>query len=368
VRAVRTDDRRRRVVVELRRRDSTFPNALADTAAGLVPGTTPVRRAPRRPPPGIGPYVVGSVAPSGPFSLRRRRGLHLPGIPGGNLDRIAVRIVPNRQRQVRAVIAGSLDYSPDAPPTDLLPLIRSKYRDRYEEHRTLSSHWLAMNSRRKPFDDERVRRAVDYAIDGAKLARLTLGFLEPSCNLLPPDLPGFRRLEPCPYGSRTAPADLVKARALIDRAGARGARVTLLASREGEDPAIAGYLVSTLTKIGLRARADLVAGAVRPRRRDQAWLVVWRAGLPHPAEPLRLVRGQDAAVDVETAALAREPLDGDHVLDDWAGLDRRVVDAAYVAPLGSDKRSTLLSERLDFANCSRFHPVYGSDWSSFCLR
>jgi hypothetical protein len=45
-----------------------------------------------------------------------------------------------------------------------------------------------------------------------------------------------------------------------------------------------------------------------------------------------------------------------------------VVEAAYVAPLGSDKRSTFLSERLDFANCSRFHPVYGSDWSSFCLR
>jgi peptide/nickel transport system substrate-binding protein len=311
---------------------------------------------------------VGDVSSAGSFSLRRRRALHLPGIPGGNLDRIGVRVVQSPGRQVRAVIAGSLDYTPDPAPTDLLPLIRSKYRDRYGEQRTLSSNWLAMNGRRKPFDDERVRRAVNYAVDGGRLERLTLGFLEPSCNLIPRDMPGYRRLDPCPYGSRIAPANLVKARGLVDRANARGARVTVLASRVGEGPVLSRYFVSTLRKIGLRARRRLVAGAVAPRRRDQAWLDSWHAGLPHPAEPLRLVRGQDAAIDVETAALSRQPLDADNALDDWADLDRQLVDAAYVAPFGADKRSTLLSERLDFANCSRFHPVYGSDWSSFCLK
>jgi hypothetical protein len=94
----------------------------------------------------------------------------------------------------------------------------------------------------------------------------------------------------------------------------------------------------------------------------------WRAGLPHPAEVFQRVRRQDAAVDVEASGLAREQLEDDEVRDAWAALDRRLVEGAYVAPYGSDRRSTFLSERLDFASCSRFHPVYGNDWSSFCLK
>lgn len=371
VRRIASDDRQRRVVVELRRRDSTFPYALADLAAGLVPGDAPLRRLDSRPPAGIGPYVVGRMAADGSFPVQRRRRFRLAGIPGGNVDAISVRVVPSREREARAVIAGTLDYAPDPPPTDLLPLIRSKYRDRYAEHRVVSSYWLAFNSRRRPFDDERVRKAVNFAIDGAKLDRLFLGFLEPGCSLLPPEVPGYRRLDPCPYGSRGEPPNLVKARALLDQAHARGARVTLLASRRGYGPAIGRYFASTLTKIGLRAGVRLASGRLDPARaarRGQAVLADWRGGLPHPAELLRLVRGQDAAIDVESAALAREPLNAAPAPGDWAALDRRLVESAYVAPYGWAKWSTFLSERLDFAACQRFQPVYGNDWSSFCLK
>ena len=30
--------------------------------------------------------------------------------------------------------------------------------------------------------------------------------------------------------------------------------------------------------------------------------------------------------------------------------------------------ATFLSERMDFDNCARFHPVYFNDYSSFCLK
>lgn len=366
VRRVQTDDRRRRVVVTLRRPDSTFPYALADVAAGLVPAGTPAP-APHAPP-GIGPYVLSGPGPDGGFSMRRRRRLRLPEMPGGNVDRISVRIVPSRELQARRVIAGTLDYAPDAPPPELLPLIRSKYSDRYNEHRTVSSYWLALNSRRRPFDDERVRRAVSYALDPDKLKRLFLGFLEPSCNLLPPDIAGYRRLDPCPYGAR---ANLVRAEALVDKAHARGSRVTLVAERTGYGPLISRYFASTLTKIGLRTRRRLVAGRpdpARAARRQQAVLADWHAGLPHPAELIRLARGQDAAIDVVGASLAQDPLESDNAPEDWAGLDRRLVEGGYVVPYGSATRGIFLSERLDSVNCARFQPVYGADWSSFCLK
>ena len=54
--------------------------------------------------------------------------------------------------------------------------------------------------------------------------------------------------------------------------------------------------------------------------------------------------------------------------DDWAALDRRVVDRAYVAVYGNPLRATFLSDRMDAENCSIVHPVFGNDWSSFCLK
>jgi hypothetical protein len=38
------------------------------------------------------------------------------------------------------------------------------------------------------------------------------------------------------------------------------------------------------------------------------------------------------------------------------------------APYGHTKGATFMSERMDFENCSLFHPVYNNDYSSFCLK
>ena len=44
------------------------------------------------------------------------------------------------------------------------------------------------------------------------------------------------------------------------------------------------------------------------------------------------------------------------------------VDEAWIVPYGHNKRTTFMSERMDFENCSLFHPVYYNDYSSFCLK
>ena len=49
-------------------------------------------------------------------------------------------------------------------------------------------------------------------------------------------------------------------------------------------------------------------------------------------------------------------------------LNKKLVDRGWVAPYGHRKLATFLSERMDFDNCSRFHPVYFNDYSSFCLK
>jgi hypothetical protein len=66
--------------------------------------------------------------------------------------------------------------------------------------------------------------------------------------------------------------------------------------------------------------------------------------------------------------LNREPELTDDVVARWKDLNRKVVERAWVVPFGHRKLSTFLSERMDFDNCSLFHPVYANDYSSFCLK
>jgi peptide/nickel transport system substrate-binding protein len=248
VEAIRADDRTRVVTVHLREPDGTFPNVLAATTSGLVPAHTPLRDLTAKPPPGIGPYRIVRSRPGGSFVMRRDRGFRLPGIPDGNVDEIAARVERSRLRRTRDVIDGEADSMQGSPPAGLLPELRSKYEDRYREHTLLAADYAFFDTRRRPFDHETVRRAVSYALDGKGLRRLSKGFLEPGCNVLPPGMPARRALDPCPYGDRSAHPDLVKASRLLADAGEDGASVTV---RPGRDPRITRAYLATLVKIGL---------------------------------------------------------------------------------------------------------------------
>jgi peptide/nickel transport system substrate-binding protein len=359
VAAIATDDRTGSVRVRLKRADSSFPYALATTYAGLVPGSTPPR--PKRPPAGIGPYTLARVEPRGGFVMRRNGSFSLPGVPGGNVDAIAVDVQPDAARAARAVIAGRLDYMRDPPPDEMLPELRSKYEDRYDEHPTASTLAFVLYTRRKPFDDVRVRQGVAYAVDGRDLKRLLAGHLEPGCTLLPPAVPGHSAPDSCPYGDPNGHADLEKARGLVERAGASGARVDVRGPEDDTGRRILPYWTNTLRKIGLRAR---LVPAGRPA---DVWLAESAPELPHPEYFFSLVAADDPLLAVEVERMRLLPLTAS-TQHSWGKLDARVVGQAYLAPLGSATRNTFLSERLDFNNCVRFNPVYGNDYSSLCLK
>jgi hypothetical protein len=65
--------------------------------------------------------------------------------------------------------------------------------------------------------------------------------------------------------------------------------------------------------------------------------------------------------------LALEP-DVGKAAGGYADIDRQIVEHAYMAPYGVAREGIFLSERMDPQNCARFQPVYGADYSSFCLR
>lgn len=82
----------------------------------------------------------------------------------------------------------------------------------------LDPYFLRLNTRRPPFDDERVRRAFALSVDrSALVAKILRGGQEAAATLTPPGLPGYTP----PAGVKT---DFAEARRLLAQAGFPGGR------------------------------------------------------------------------------------------------------------------------------------------------
>ena len=98
-----------------------------------------------------------------------------PDIPPGKIDKITTKIIKSAQRQAQDVISGELDYMQDPPPADIKPEVKAEYSDRYREQTAASTYYFFMNTRLPPFDDPKVREAVNWGIDKPALARIFAG-------------------------------------------------------------------------------------------------------------------------------------------------------------------------------------------------
>jgi peptide/nickel transport system substrate-binding protein len=385
------DDHTGAITIRLTAPDGTFSNVLAMDFAGLVPGDTPFRNLTKDPPPGVGPYVITESVPNRQFVMKRNTRFDVPGIPAGKIDTLTTKIVKSLQRQAQDVIDGRLDYMQDPPPADMKPEIKAKYSDRYDEHVTVSTFYFFMNTRTPPFDDPKVRQAVEYGVDKPALARIFAGEMQPGCSFLPPGMPGADDaldVADCPWGDPNKPPDLEKARQLITEAGADGAKVTVWGNSDDPTPLVTEAYSDMLRKIGLDAKPKIIDGGVyfqtigNEKTAPQTGFANWYQDFPHPKNFMFLVDGasiqptnnqnfgnvDDREITKGIAELNKEPELTPDVVDRWKDLNRKVVERAWVVPFGHRKLSTFLSERMDFDNCSLFHPVYANDYSSFCLK
>jgi peptide/nickel transport system substrate-binding protein len=388
LRGIRSDDETGEIVVELTEPDASFSNVLAMWFAAPVPRNTSFRNRSAYPPPGVGPYEITELEPGRRFVLEKSETfpqLALPDIPTGNVDRITSEIVDGIERQAQDVLEGRLDYMREPPPEDVRSSLLAEGDERYEERPGPGTVLAYFTARTPPFDDPRVREAVNFAIDRSALADLFEGELEPGCSFLPPDTPGYDEaldtIE-CPYGDPSQPPDVGRARRLIEAAGTAGAQVTVWRNGEAGTDAMTDAYAETLRALGLEVAvvdrgADPLAPA-GPTGVAQTGVAAWFEDFPHPLTLYSRLIGDAADVaggaDLSDARIARDlerlNLEGDlnSVAEEWAALDRYLVSPpqSYVAPIGHPKLTRLLSERLDVGR-ARFHPVYLNDQLRFAL-
>lgn len=396
---IRANDETGEITIELTEPDGAFSNVLAMEFAALVPADTPFENATKDPAPGVGPYKLTKSVPNREFVLERNArfaSFGIPDIPAGHLDKITTVIVPSLAKQSQDVIDNRLDYMQNPPVSDLKAEVLARFGpdgsepQRYKEFTTLSTYFFFLNLRTPPFDDAKVREAVNIGVDKPALARLYAGELEPGCSFVPPGVPGYdESLDSgdCPWGDPKQQPDLERARQLIREAGAEGAKVTVWGLTDDPAPKVIQAYADQLNEIGLDAEPKIIDGGIyfqavgNAKTRAQTGFANWFGDFPHPSNFFTVVDGKsiqptnslnlgnvdDPKINSELTALKGEA-DLGAATERWQELNQYLVDKAYIVPYGYRKLATFVSDRMNFEDCTLVHPVYGNDYSSFCLK
>ena len=241
------------------------PELLYWLAAGdavAVPAGTPDHDLGLHPIPATGAYEIASATPK-EVRLVRNPYFHewsRAARPDGYPDQIVFKVGASLSAELNAVERGAADYMLDTPPADRLNEVRTRFASQLHINSTEEVDTLVLNTRVAPFDDIRVRQALNYAVNRAKTATFVGPEARPTCQFLTPLIPGYKPY--CPYtlnpttaGTWSAP-DLPTAERLIAASHTRGMAITLwMDAGIYADPGGAGrYIVRLLDQLGYKAK------------------------------------------------------------------------------------------------------------------
>ncbi len=376
---VTADDAAGTVTIRLSRPDPEFALKLALPHASVLPADTPDADTGTVPLPGTGPYRIVHYDPGD--SLRLVRNPHFrewsaDAQPDGYPDTIDYDFGLEDEAEVTAIQNGQADWTFDAPPADRLGELGARYAGQVHLNPAFAMWFLPLNTRLPPFDDVRVRRAFNLAVDRSALVKLFGGahLATPSCQTLPPRLPGYQPY--CPY-----PLDLERARRLVAESGTAGQTVTLVIDDSPVARAIGTYLLDVLHDIGFVARLRSLSSNVQftyiqnTGNRVQASLTTWYADYPSAANFLGGIFGcsafrpaSDASPNISgfcdpalDARLQAALAHGDQA--ELAAIDRAVTDQAPAVVLFNPRYIDLVSARVgNIGYHEQFRWLIGQSW------
>jgi peptide/nickel transport system substrate-binding protein len=235
-----------------------------------------------------------------------------------------------------------------------------------------------MNMTRAPFNDLKVRQAVNYAVSSEAMERIYAGSIKKLRQVLPEGIPGHKTYDLYPY-------NMAKAKELIAEAKPSDTNITVWTDSEPTQEEAAAYYQDQLRKLGFNSKLKIInpddyftiIGNKTTPDLDTGW-VDWYQDYPHPNDFFQpLLAGEsilptnnnnfaninDPKLNAKIDRLRKEQL-GPKQEAEYAELDREYMEQAPWAPYGQRTLTTFVSSEIDL-NKVIFNPTFGQDLTSF---
>ena len=201
------------------------------------------------------------------------------------IDRVIYRSIVEDQARLTELLTGALDVIVGVPP-DFVGQLEGSGKVNILKQVGVHVWYLGMNNQKKPFDDKRVRQALNYAVNKDAIVKDVLkGTGAPSSG---PVLPGTWGAEP---GLKAYPYDPQRAKKLLAEAGyPNGFSTTMWVPESGsgmQSPvAMATVMQSNLKAIGVNVTLQTMewgAYLAKLRSKEQELFALsWMAGSEDP--------------------------------------------------------------------------------------
>lgn len=372
VRGIVADDKARTITFHLTRADATFLYSLALPFSFAIPKGTPAQdlslKTPTAP---TGPYMIESYDPQRSVKFTRNPAFKewTKDSPNGNADNIEVQFKVSPDNAITRIMQGNADGAMTAiPRSQLLFLESSKEWKKYLHYHEISrTSYVWMNTRAKPFDNVKVRQAVNWAINRRAFVKIGGGAGTPSSQILPPSIAGHTGVDQYPK------QDMKKARQLIKESGVTPGELTIWCMTTPPQPDYAQYLQEVLHQLGFTARTRCIDQSTfydvagNEKTKAQIGFGGWGADYPEGAtfiysllygktiDPNRSANlawysGSDKEIE-----RVMSMLDLKERATEWGKIDTKIQQDAPWAPLSYGVQRNLMSKRI---GNYVFHPLY----------
>ena len=205
-----------------------------------------------------------------------------------HLDRITVEVGQDPTVATLRLLRGEVDLLGDGIPPSQFQKVTSDpaLKNQIVPGKQLNTSYLALNVKMKPFDNLKVRQAVNMAINKERIVRIINGRGTPATQPLPPSMPGYDK------DYKGYPYDPEKAKALLKEAGyGDGFTTEIYAMNTDPNPRIAQAIQQDLSVVGIKAAVKALSSSVvieAGGKEDEAPIVwsggmAWIADFPDPS-------------------------------------------------------------------------------------
>jgi ABC-type transport system substrate-binding protein len=363
---------------DLSRPDATFLHVMAINFAHVVPkeavdefgtdfGHNPV---------GSGAFRLKEWTLGQRLVIERNADYWKAGVP--KLDSVTFEFGQEPTVALLRLQKGEVDVLGDGiPPAQFLEVKDDpQYEGQIVEGGQLHTGYVTMNVNTKPFDDVRVRQAVNMAINKDRIVRIINNRAVPANQPLPPSMPGYIK----DYAGYAYDPEGAK-KLLADAGLADGFSTELYVYNTDPNPRIAQAIQQDLAAIGINAELKSLAQAtVIAAGGDGSAPMIWSGGMawiadfPDPSNFYGPILGCGGAVQggwnwswycneaLDTMATEADAMTDPAKADErsklWGEIYARIMEDAPWAPVFNEQRFTMRSKRMAGDDSLYVDPVH----------